>query len=213
MPNTFSGATANTKPVLAPQVKADEAFGAIAIPNQKPGPIALLKQRMAIGKAQTSIMRRRVEAAAAVQHREITVVRDEAMLSIATTATLNGLNIRAAAVAEQAAVLGGLQTALLAEKAAITSELVNARIAATFANLASLNEKRKFVEAEHQAGNLTDQQAVNLIALLDALFAEAEESTDETYNDGRRVHSDAFKLATKTAGQVAHSLEEKKNGK
>lgn len=213
MPNTFSGATADSKPMIAPQVKADEAFGPIAIPNQKPGPIALLKQRLAIGKAQTSIMRRRVEAATAVQHREISVVRDEAMLTIMTTAALTGLNIRAAAVAEQAAVLGALQSALVAEKAAITSELVSARIAATFANLASLNEKRKFVEAEHRAGNLTDQQAVNLIALIDAVFVEAEESVDETYNDGRRVHSDAFKLATKTAGQVAYSLEDKKNGK
>jgi hypothetical protein len=210
MPNPFAltGSTAAAKPAVISQTKPDSEFGALAIPNIKPGFIARFEQRLKITKAQREIMTKRVSAARDVQLTELEIVKQEAIATVSTAAKLNGLNVRAAVVSEQAAVLGAQEVALLNEKAAISSELISARLAATFANLSTLNEHREHIRNLKAKREIDDEQMTLLFELVDALFAEGEDAVDTTYQACRQVQKDAFELATKTASEIARSLEE-----
>lgn len=208
MPNPFATTSQqDSKPVLTPQ-ESNDVLGAIAIKKQTPGPIARLRQRHAISVAQTAVMMRRVEAVRDVQNAEVDVVRLEAIAAATTAARLRGINLRAAIVAECATSLGSLQTSLVVEKAAVSSELGGARFAGAHANLQAHNERRDEVLAQHKAGQLTDDQACKMIALIEGLHAQAEEAVDESYEGGRKVLSSAFELATVTASEVKKSLVE-----
>lgn len=203
MPNPF-GSNHNPKPVLASQDKG--AFGAIAVAPQTLSGVARFLEKRAIAKSQLEIIRERVKASTDVQKAELAVVRDQAIAAVTTSAILKGINTRAAIVATEAAALGGLQTALVVQKASIGSELAGARLASAFENLSAHNERRDIVMQKFADGELDQTQADCMLQLVAGLHAQVEDAVDKSYEGGREVLNNGFELATKTAAEVAQKL-------
>jgi hypothetical protein len=202
MPNPFKPATDAAKSIET----SETAFSAIAVKPQKLTVIGQFLENRAIGKTQREISARRVRANADVQIAQVNAVRDQAIAAVTAAAVLKGINTRAAIVAQEAAALGGLQTALTVQKASIASELAGARLASAMGNIDDRKARQNIILAKFNKGELTSDEADCMLELINGLHGQVEDAVDRSYEGGREVLNQSFDLATKTAAEVAQKF-------